>query len=123
VAQARQVVPSQILATLLILAGLSVEIGMSLAILIGVADRLAALVLAAYCIATALLWKQFWKPGDFWSNSDGKARALFWDFWKNFALAGGFLLLTFGATAQSTSAFLSAPLASTRPYATVNTLP
>ena len=117
VAQARQAVPSPALAVLLILAGLSVEIFMSAAILIGVADRLAALVLAAYCIATALLWKQFWKPGDFRSNPNGVARGLFWDFWKNLALAGGFLLLTFGATAQSTGAFLANPLSSTHPYA------
>jgi len=117
VAQARQAARSQVLAILLILAGLAVEIGMSSAILIGVADRLAALVLAAYCVATALLWKQFWAPGDFWSNPSGQARGLFWDFWKNLAMAGGFLLLTFGATAESTGAFLAAPLSSTHPYA------
>jgi len=123
VAQARQAAPSQVLATLLILGGLSIEIFMSAAILIGVADRLAALVLAAYCIATALLWKQFWKPGDFWSNPAGQARALFWDFWKNLALAGGFLLLTFGATAPSASAFLAAPFSSTHPYAAASDAP
>jgi putative oxidoreductase len=32
---------------------------MSLAVLTGVADRLAALILAGYCLLTALLWKQF----------------------------------------------------------------
>jgi len=123
VAQARQAAPSQALATLLILGGLSVEIGMSAAILIGVADRLAALVLATYCVATALMWKQFWRPGDFWSNPDGRARGLFWDFWKNLALAGGFLLLTFGGTARSTGAFLAAPLSSTHPYAAASHAP
>jgi len=117
VAQARQAAPSQALAVLLILAGLGVEIGMSAAVLTGSADRMAALVLAAYCIATALLWKQFWRPGDFWSNPNGQARTLFWDFWKNLALAGGFLLLTFGASAQSADAFFAAPLSSTHPYA------
>jgi putative oxidoreductase len=123
VAQARHAAPNPLGATLLILAGLSVEVGMSAAILAGVADRLAALVLAAYCIATALLWKQFWKPGDFRSNPNGQARTLFWDFWKNLALAGGFLLLTFGATAQSTSAFMAAPLSSTHPYAAASHTP
>jgi putative oxidoreductase len=123
VAQARQTVPSQALAVLLILAGLSVEIGMSTAILIGVADRLAALVLAAYCIATALMWKQFWKSGDYWTDPNGKARALFWDFWKNLALAGGFMLLTFGATAESADGFLAAPLSSTHPYAATSSPP
>jgi len=123
VAQARQAAPSQALATLLILCGLSIEIFMSAAILIGAADRLAALVLAAYCVATAILWKQFWRPGDFWANPAGQARALFWDFWKNLALAGGFLLLTFGATVQSTSAFLAAPFSSTHPYAAASPAP
>ncbi|MGH6972314.1 MAG: hypothetical protein ACREEQ_11955, partial [Caulobacteraceae bacterium] len=73
-------------------------------------------ILAAYCVATAFLWKRFWRPGDFWRDPNGKARALFWDFWKNLALAGGFLLITFGPTARSTGAFLSRPLSSTHPY-------
>ncbi len=117
VAQAREVVPSGALAALLILAGLGVEIGMSLAVLTGIADRVAALVLAAYCLVTALLWKQFWRPGDFWSGGpNGQARSLFWDFWKNLAVAGGFLMLTLGPSARSAEAFLAAPLASSHPY-------
>jgi putative oxidoreductase len=36
-----------------------------------------------------LLSKQFWKPGDFWSAGNSRARDLFWDFLKNFSLAGG----------------------------------
>jgi putative oxidoreductase len=121
VAQAREAVPSNVLATVMILGGLAVEIGMSSAILIGVADRAAALVLAGYCVVTALLWKQFWRPGDFWSGgANGKARALFWDFWKNLAVAGGFLLLTFGTSARSAAAFFAEPFASTHPYQTVS---
>jgi putative oxidoreductase len=89
---------------------------MSTAVLTGIADRPAAFILAGYCGVTALLWKQFWRPGDFWSNPNGKARGLFWDFWKNLALAGGFLLITFGLTAQSASQALAHPLASTQPY-------
>ena len=50
---------------LLILAGLGVEISCRSAILTGVADRLAAFMLAGYCVVTALLWKQFWKAPDF----------------------------------------------------------
>jgi putative oxidoreductase len=42
--------------------------------------RLCALILAGYCAATAVLYKRFWAPGDFWSEPDGKGRALFWDF-------------------------------------------
>ncbi|THD63870.1 DoxX family membrane protein [Phenylobacterium sp.] len=116
VAQAREVAPSAGLARLLILAGLTIEIGMSAAVLSGIADRAAAAVLAAYCVATALLWKQFWRPGDFWRDPNGKARGLFWDFWKNLALAGGFLLITFGTTAATVGDVLHAPLSSSRPY-------
>jgi putative oxidoreductase len=117
VAQAREVAPSAGLAKLLILAGVMIEIGMSAAVLSGIADRLAAAVLAAYCVATALLWKQFWRPGDFWRDPNGKARGLFWDFWKNLALAGGFLLITFGTTAATVGEVLRAPLSSSHPYA------
>src|SRR3712207_8906265 len=50
----------------------SVEIVMPLGILTGTADRLAALVMAGYCMVTALLWKQFWKPGDFWQAGESR---------------------------------------------------
>jgi putative oxidoreductase len=123
VAQARDVAPSAGLARLLILAGLTIEIGMSAAVLSGLADRAAAAVLAAYCVATALLWKQFWRPGDFWRDPNGKARGLFWDFWKNLALAGGFLLITFGTTAATVGDVLQAPLSSSHPYAVTGARP
>jgi len=89
---------------------------MPLGILTGIADRFAAFILAGYCGVTALLWKQFWRPGDFWAGSQSAGRALFWDFLKNFALAGGFLLLTFGATQDGVTKFLEHPLASSQPY-------
>jgi len=118
VGQAREVAPSQVLATVLILCGLFVEVFMSLGVVSGVADRACAFVLAGYCGVTALLWKQFWKPGDFWASSSGKGRTLFWDFLKNFALAAGFLLLTFGTNASMAGAFFADPLASSHPYST-----
>ena len=117
VAQAQERVPVERAARLLILAGLCVEIFMPLGILTGIADRLAAFILAGYCGVTALLWKQFWRPGDFWHAGDSKGRALFWDFLKNFSLAGGFLLITFGTSAISVGDFLADPLASSHPYA------
>jgi putative oxidoreductase len=116
VAQAREVVQSKTLAAALIVAGLAVEIFMSLGVVTGVADRVCALVLAGYCGATALLWKQFWKPGDFWASPAGQGRTLFWDFLKNFALGAGFLLITFGTDARSVRLFLTNPLASSQPY-------
>ena len=117
IAQAEQDVSSTTAATALIGVGLFIEVVMSAGVLTGIADRAAALVLGLYCIATALLWKQFWRPGDFWSRGDSKGRGLFWDFWKNVALAGGFLLITFGISAGSVGQFFAAPLASSQPYA------
>src|ERR1700683_4353818 len=86
VAQAREAVPNTTVAMGLILMGLFVEVFMSLGVITGIADRACAFVLAGYCGVTALLWKQFWKPGDFWSSNSGQGRTLFWDFLKNFAL-------------------------------------
>ena len=118
VAQAEQAARSSSLATILILCGFGVEVLMSLAILTGIVDRLAALILAAYCIVTALLWKQFWRTTDFRLKGESAARELFWDFLKNLGLAGGFLLLTFGADVSGVRRFLDNPLASSHPYAT-----
>jgi putative oxidoreductase len=116
VAQAEESIPTRKLAVAAICAGLFIEIVMSLCILTGFADRAAAFVLAGYCGLTALLWKQFWKPDDFWTSNTGKARSLFWDFLKNFALAAGFLFITFGTDARSVHRFFEAPLSSTHPY-------
>ena len=116
VGQAKELVPGAGPATAMILTGLAVEIFMPLGILTGVADRLAAFIMAGYCGVTALLWKQWWRPGDFWDSGDSKARNLFWDFLKNFSLAGGFLLLAFGLHAGDFGSFLADPLASSHPY-------
>ena len=116
VAQARQAAPGRATAVSLIVAGLGVEIFMSLGVITGIADRACACVLAGYCGVTALLWKQFWKPGDFWASSTGQARSLFWDFLKNFGLGAGFLLITFGTDANSVRLFLAHPSASSQPY-------
>jgi putative oxidoreductase len=116
VAQAREAVPNTTVAMGLILIGLFVEVFMSLGVITGIADRACAFVLAGYCGVTALLWKQFWKPGDFWSSNSGQGRTLFWDFLKNFALGAGFLLVTFGTDAASVSHFFVHPLSSSHPY-------
>jgi putative oxidoreductase len=119
IGQASEAIPSRSLAVTAILAGFGVEVVMSLAILTGVADRLAALVLAFYCIVTALLWKQFWKQPDFRLRGMSRGRDVFWDFLKNLALAGGFLMLAFGANATGFDDFLAHPLTSSHPYALV----
>ena len=117
VGQASEAAANRGLAAALIMAGLCIEIVMSAAILAGVADRLAALILAGYCAVTALLWKQFWTKPDFKLQGASLGRDTFWDFLKNLALAGGFLMLAFGSTAAGIQAFLDAPLASSHPYA------
>jgi len=120
VGQAAEASPNRVLATVLIFAGLCVEVLMSAAILAGIADRMAALILAFYCIVTALLWKQFWKAPDFRLQGASRGREIFWDFLKNLALAGGFLVLAFGATSIGVQAFLAHPLASSHPYVAGN---
>ncbi|MCK5930867.1 MAG: DoxX family membrane protein [Fulvimarina manganoxydans] len=120
--QAGQAVSSPMLARGLILIGLFVEIVMSLGILTGIADRLAAFILAGYCAATAIFFKQFWRTDDFRLIGASKGRETFWDFLKNFAVAGGFLLITFGTTAGTVDAFFANPLSSTQPY-TIGTQP
>ena len=122
VKQAKQVFSSDAVAMTLILVGVFVELAMPLGILSGVADRLAALVMAGYCAVTAVLFKRFWEPGDFWSPGESKGRELFWDFLKNFSLASGFLLIVVGLDGQAWHAFVADPLASSHPYATA-TLP
>jgi putative oxidoreductase len=117
VQQAQEVFKPRALATLVLMCGLAIEVIASLGVVTGVADRLAALVLAAYCAATAVLYKRFWRPGDFWSPGDSKARGLFWDFLKNFSLGAGFLLIVVGTHGGGLWPFLAHPLASSHPYA------
>ena len=87
----------------LLASGMVVELITPVCIVAGWHAGIAALVLGAFCIATAVLYKQFWAPGDFWSKGDSKARELFWDFLKNFGLAGGLLLVALGAGIARTS--------------------
>jgi len=116
IGQASEVASNRTIATVLILGGLCIEVFMSLGVVTGIADRACAFVLAGYCVVTALVWKQFWKPGDFWASSAGKGRTLFWDFLKNFALGAGFLLITFGPDGSAARQFFAAPFASSHPY-------
>lgn len=115
-AQAQQVFKPRLLAMLLIICGITIEILMSLGVITGIADRACALVLAGYCAATAVLYKQFWAQGDFWANPDGKGRGLFWDFLKNLSLGAGFLLIVVGPSGLGLQPFLDHPFASSQPY-------
>ena len=116
--QAVGTVHSKPLAKVLIGVGFLVEVLMSLTILTGYFDRLGAVILAGYCAVTALLWKQFWTTGDFRFKGPSKGREVFWDFMKNFALAGGFVILATGGTAAGVQQLVTHPLSSSHPYAT-----
>jgi putative oxidoreductase len=117
VKQAQEVFTPRPLATAVLMCGLAIEVFMSLGVVTGIADRLAALVLAIYCAATAVLFKRFWQPGDFWADGQGQGRTLFWDFLKNLSLGAGFLLIVVGVDGSGLQPFLANPLASSHPYA------
>ena len=117
VSQASQVFKAHWLAVSLILVGIFIELVMPLGILTGYADRLAALIMAGYCAVTAVLFKRFWEPGDFWKAGKSQGRELFWDFLKNFSLASGFLLITVGIGGHAWHSFIDDPFASSQPYA------
>ncbi len=61
---------------------IALEIGASLAVIVGFLTRWAALALAGFCLAAALIFHRNW--------SDQIQMIIFM---KNFAMAGGFLLL------------------------------
>jgi putative oxidoreductase len=115
-AQASHAIANRLVARVLLLGGLCIEVVMSLAILSGIADRFAALVLAGYCVTTAVLWKRFWRSPDFRLRGASRGRETFWDFLKNLALAGGFLMLALGSDVDGIRAFEQHPFASSHPY-------
>jgi putative oxidoreductase len=116
VSQAQEAVKPRPVAAAMILIGLAVEVVCTLGVISGVADRACAFIIAGYCAATAVLYKQFWAQGDLWSDADGKGRSLLWDFLKNLSLGAGFLLIVVGLDGSGLGAFLAHPFASTHPY-------
>lgn len=117
VTQAQEVFKPRALATVVLMCGFGIEVIMSLGVVSGFADRFAALVIAGYCAATAVLYKRFWAQGDFWVSGQSKGRDLFWDFLKNLSLGAGFLLIVIGTNGSGLQPFLADPLASSHPYA------
>jgi putative oxidoreductase len=87
--------PVPFVRTLLVLA-IVVELVTPFCIVFGWHDRLAAFVLAGFCVMTALLYHQFWNFTDFWAHGVSVGRGHFWDFLKNFGLVGGLLLVMIG---------------------------
>jgi putative oxidoreductase len=66
-----------------------VEFVAPICIVTGWEDRWAALVLAGFCVVTALLFHQFWRFPGFWRFEEGEGLEHFWEFLKNFGLVGG----------------------------------
>ncbi len=85
------------LPALMLTAAMAVETLAPVCIVGGWWPRAAALLLMAFCVATAVLFHPFWKGPDFWVRGDSMARNHFWDFTKNLGLAGGLLLVALGA--------------------------
>ncbi|MGA9851895.1 MAG: DoxX family protein [Gammaproteobacteria bacterium] len=101
---------------ILLALGILIEFIAPVCIVIGWHDRLAAFVLAGFCVVTALLYHNFWSYPDFWRKGDSKARGHFWDFLKNFCLAGGLLLITFGTSLAPLGYVVTHPMSSTPVY-------
>ena len=105
----------------LLVLGMSLELIGPVCILFAWHDRLAAFLLAMYCIVTALLYHNFWAYPDFWTKGESVARTHFWDFLKNLCVAGGMLLLTFSTQLAPARAVLAHPLSSTPAYTSAGT--
>jgi putative oxidoreductase len=99
----------------MLIAAIIVEILAPVCIVFGWHDRVAAFLLAGFCVVTALLYHPFWKFPDFWSK-DGAGRSHLWDFLKNFGLIGGLLLVVIGGIPVPAYYVASHPL-SNMPYA------
>jgi len=82
----------------LLTAAIAVEAITPICILTGRKDRAAASVLAAFCVATAVLYHPFWTYPDLTAKNQSKGRDELWEFLKNFGLVGGLLMVVFGDT-------------------------
>jgi putative oxidoreductase len=107
----------------LLVAAIVVEAVAPFCIVCGWHDRLAALVLALFCVVTAILYHPFWKFGDFWKPGNSVARSHFWDFLKNFGLVGGLLLVVFATQLAPAGVIARQPLSSTAVYTPAGTAP
>lgn len=105
----------------LVIVAIAIELVTPACILIGWHDRLAAFVLAGFCVVTAVLYHPFWTFPDFWTPGDSKGRRHFWDFLKNFGVAGGLLLIVMVADFAPATTVIQHPLSSTsRPASTAS---
>lgn len=96
----------------LVVIAIVIELLAPACIVLGWHDRLAAFVLAGFCVVTAVLYHPFWSFADFWTPGDSKGRRHFWDFLKNFGLAGGLLLVVIMAGFVPVTRVIRQPLSS-----------
>jgi len=101
----------------LLVAAIGVELAAPVCIVLAWHDRLAAFVLAGFCAVTALLYHEFWKYSDFWAPGASRSRDEFWDFLKNFGLAGGLLLVVLATHPAPLDWVIAHPLSSTAAFA------
>ena len=78
---------------ILLVLAMIVEVAAPIGIIAGWQVSFSAWLLAAFCVATAVLYHPFWKGDDFWAPGTSVARDHFWDFTKNLGLAGGLMLV------------------------------
>jgi putative oxidoreductase len=97
----------------MLVASIIVEVVAPICIVIGWHDRLAAFVLAGFCVITAILFHQFWRFPEFWRFQEGTGLEHFWEFLKNFGLVGGLCLIMLAPRTLPISLVAQHPLAST----------
>jgi putative oxidoreductase len=96
----------------MLIASIVVEVLAPVCIVTGWHDRLAAFILAGFCVITAVLFHQFWRFAEFWRFREGEGLEHFWEFLKNFGLVGGLGLIVLAPRTLPLSEVLQHPLAS-----------
>jgi putative oxidoreductase len=102
----------------LLVIAIAIELLTPACIIIGWHDRFAAVVLAGFCVVTAVLYHPFWQFVDFWTPGDSKGRNNFWDFLKNMGLAGGLIMLAIVTDLASVTTLVDQPFSATPRAAT-----
>ncbi len=97
----------------MLIASIIVEFVTPVCIVTGWHDRIAAFILAGFCVITAVLFHQFWRFADFWRFKEGEGLSHFWDFLKNFGLVGGLGLIMLSPGTLPVGEVVQHPLAST----------
>ncbi len=96
----------------MLVASIIVEFVTPACIVTGWHDRLAAFILAGFCVVTAVLFHQFWRFADFWRFRPGEGLEHFWEFLKNLGLVGGLGLIVLAPRTLPVSEVARHPLAS-----------